>query len=503
MNRPTLLTHPHRVVIVGGGVTGLSTAYHLQKAFGPTSRDIEITLVEKSDRLGGKLVSEQSDGFLIDGGPDCFLTRKPWALEVCRELGLDDALMETNQAQRKVFVLSDGRLHSLPEGIMLIVPTRFLPFALSPLISIPGKIRMAMDLFIPPRREEGDETLGHFVRRRLGQEALDKIAEPLLSGIHVSDADRLSLQASFPRLMAVEQKYGSLTRGMIAAKRQMIRSRAAAKKEGRESLPMFMSLQGGMQQYVDALADALDTPYTHTRLNSAVESITAVDGNAPPYLVRLTDGRQLQAEELVLTTPANTTANLVRRLDAGFSKALGEIRFVSTAVVSLAYRDGPGVPKFDGFGFLIPKSEERRITACTFSSTKFNNRTPEGYQMLRCFMGGPGREGILELDDEALTEVAAQEVGEIMDIKAPPVLSRIFRWMKLNPQYDLNHLDRVANSRAYAEALGGITLAGCSYDGVGVPDCTRQGEEAAAQIKDRVTSTTTQPRKETLICEPA
>lgn len=496
MNRPNLTHRPRRIVIIGGGVTGLSTAYHLQKAFGPTTGDIAITLLESADRLGGKLISERSEGFLIDGGPDCFLTRKPWALEVCRELGLEDDLMGTNKAQRKVLVLSDGTLHPLPEGIMLVVPTKFLPFALSPLISIPGKIRMAMDLFIPPRSEDGDETLGHFVRRRLGQEALDKIAEPLLSGIHVAEADRLSLKASFPRLMAVEQKYGSLTRGMIAAKRRMIQSKAAAKRDGREPLPMFMSLQGGMQQYVDTLAEALDRPYTHIHLNSRVEGITETRGDGAPYTVQLSDGQRFQADEVVLTTPANVSSELVHNLDAELAKALGEIRFVSTAVVSLAYRNGQGVPPFDGFGFLIPRSEGRRITACTFSSTKFDNRTPEGYQMLRCFVGGPGREEILQLDDEQLTEVAAREVADILDISDAPVLSRTFRWPKLNPQYDLNHLDRVAELRDHAADLGGITLAGCSYDGVGVPDCTRQGKEAAAQITERVLTPHPQTAKE-------
>lgn len=484
---PSRNAPPYRIVIVGGGVTGLSTAYHLQKMLGPDRTDVEITLLESTDRLGGKLVSEQVDDFLIDGGPDCFLTRKPWALTVCRELGLEDDLLGTNEAQRKVYVLSGGRLHPLPEGIMLIVPTRFLPFALSPLISIPGKLRMAMDLFIPPRREERDETLGGFVRRRLGQEALDKIAEPLLSGIHVSDADKLSLEASFPRLMEVEQTYGSLTRGMLAARKKAAEYRARAEREGREPLPMFMSLRGGMQQYVDALADALDASYMHIRLESAVEAITGASNGGSPYTVRLTDGRALGADDLVLTTPSNVSGRLVRSFDDDLSRRLERIRYVSSAVVSLAYRDGPSVPPLRGFGFIIPKSEQRRITACTYTSTKFDHRAPEGYQMLRVFMGGPGREEVVALDDPSLTQVAADEVSDIVGIDAQPDLARVYRWPKLNPQYDLGHLDLVADLRAKAADLGQIQLAGCAYDGVGVPDCTRQGQEAAERIAARVT----------------
>jgi oxygen-dependent protoporphyrinogen oxidase len=445
---------------------------------------VEISLLEASDRLGGKLVSEEAESFLVEGGPDCFLTRKPWALEVCRELGLEDDLLGTNEAQRKVYVLNKGRLYPLPEGIMLIVPTKFLPFALSPLISIPGKLRMALDLLIPPRAEDGDETLGSFVRRRLGEEALVKIAEPLLSGIHVSDPAHLSLKASFPRLMSVEQKYGSLTKGMIVARRMA----AEAKKAGRISLPLFMSLRGGMQQYVDALAAALDAPYTQVHLQSTVEAITRAQGGGPAYDLRLGDGRVIQADELVLTTPSNVTGRLVRTLDREFSAALGEIRYVSTAVVSLGYRDGPGVPEFEGFGFIIPKSEGRRITACTFSSTKFDDRAPADHQLLRAFMGGPGREEILALDDEALAGVAAEEVADILSIDAPPDFARVYRWPDLNPQYDLNHLDRVTELRATAEELGHISLAGCAYDGVGVPDCTRQGKEAAEKIAARVAS---------------
>lgn len=473
---------PHRIVVVGGGVTGLSTVYHLQKLFGKHSDEVKITLLERSDRLGGKVITARHDGFLIEGGPDCFLTRKPWALEVCRELGLEDDLVGTNEAQRKVYVLSHGRLHPLPEGIMLIVPTRFLPFALSPLISIPGKLRMAMDLFIPPRREEGDETLGSFVRRRLGQEALDKIAEPLLSGIHVSDPDHLSLKASFPRLMDVEAKYGSLTRGMIAARQKV----AAAKAEGRASLPMFMSLQGGMQQIVDALAASLAAPNTQVRLDAPVVSLERPKDGAAHYQIRLQDGDVIEADELVLTTPANVTSDLIRPLDADLADGLAQIRFVSTAVVSLGYRDGPGVPRLRGFGFIIPKSEQRRITAATYSSTKFADRAPEGHQLLRCFLGGPGREEILELNDADLTRVAAAEVGDILGIEADPDLTEVYRWEGLNPQYDLNHLERVASLRRQATELGGIRLAGCSYDGVGVPDCTRQGKEIAEQIKERV-----------------
>jgi oxygen-dependent protoporphyrinogen oxidase len=458
---------PH-VVIIGGGITGLAAAYHLQKK----APEVKYTLLERAPVLGGKIVTQRSDGFLVEGGPDCFLTRKPWALNLCRELGLQNDLIGTNEERRKVYVLSRGRLHPLPEGVMLIVPTRFLPFATSRLISIPGKLRMGMDLFIPRRRESGDETLASFVRRRLGQEALEKIAEPLLSGIHVSDPERLSLQSSFPRLMDVEHKYGSLIRGMLAARRMVENSNNGS----RPKLPMFMTLRGGMQQLVDALADKLDSEVVHT--GSHAVSLHSLNAGGPPYEVRTQEGAALRADAVVLTAPSDVSGRLLKTLDPDLAEDLMGIRYVSTAVVSLGYRPQAGLSPLNGFGFIIPKTEGRRITACTWSSTKFDHRAPQDHHLLRCFVGGPGREEMVDLDDEGLLQVIRDELADIMGLQAEPDLVRIFRWRKVNPQYDLGHIERVEQMRSRAQARGGLFLAGSSYDGVGVPDCVRQAEQA-------------------------
>ena len=458
-------------VIVGGGVTGLAAAYFLQKAQ-ENGSSLRYTVLERAPTLGGKIVTQQTDGFLIEGGPDCFLTRKPWALALCRELGLESDLLGTNDARRKVFVLNGGRLHSLPEGVMLIVPTQFLPFATSGLISIPGKLRMGLDLVIPRRRETGDETLGSFVRRRLGREALEKIAEPLLSGIHVSDPERLSLKSSFPRLMDVERKYGSLIRGMLAARRAM----ANSSNGSRPKLPMFMTLRGGMQQLVDTLAASLDADAVRT--GDAVRSIRSLNAGGPPFEVQMQNGDVLRADGLILTTPSNVSSRLLEATDPTLAEELAQIRYVSTAVVSLGYEPQPGLAPLDGFGFIIPKTERRRITACTWSSTKFDARAPEDHQLVRCFVGGPGREHMVDLDDEELVQVVRDELRGIMGLCAEPKLARVFRWHKVNPQYDLDHLDRVGQMRARAAAHRGLFLAGSSYDGVGVPDCVRQAEEA-------------------------
>jgi oxygen-dependent protoporphyrinogen oxidase len=292
------------------------------------------------------------------------------------------------------------------------------------------------------------------------------------------------LKSSFPRLLETERKYGSLIRGMVAAKRAMV---AARHKNGsRRSLPMFMTLRGGLQQLVDAVAGELDPAAVRT--GCPVVAVERAEGNGGGYWVRTAEGEVLAADGVVLATPSDITARLVEPLDPDLAAALGTIRYVSTAVVSLGYRPAPGRPALDGFGFIIPKTEGRRITACTWTSTKFDYRAPAGHQLVRAFVGGPGREALAEQGDEALVSMAREELAEIMGLRAEPEIARVSRWTKANPQYDLNHLDRVAEMRRRAEGHGGLALAGCAYDGVGVPDCIRQGQEAAGQVLSTLTN---------------
>ncbi|MFO8035650.1 MAG: protoporphyrinogen oxidase [Anaerolineales bacterium] len=474
---PSSQEQPH-VVIVGGGITGLASAYYLQKRAKSSGTPLRYTLLEKSTDMGGMIVSEKVGGFLIDGGPDCFLTRKPWGVSLCRELGLENELVGTNDEQRKVYVLSGGRLRPMPEGLMLVVPTRFLPFATSPLISLPGKLRMALEPFIPPRSEDGDETLASFMRRRLGEEALQKLAEPLLSGIYVSDPERLSLKSSFPRLLDLEQKYGSLTKGMIAAQRK---AAAWRKEHGEPSLPMFVTLREGMQQLVEALEQHLDP--SSVRTNQVVHSVTSLGDSVPSYLVELEDGQTLRADAVILTTSAKVSSRLLNELDPALSQQLGSIRFTSTVVITLGYPPQNGTPALDGFGFLVPETENRHINACTWTSTKFDHRSPDGHKLIRCFLGGPEKEELLDWDDQAMINMARQELSEIMGLQAEPDMIRIFRWDKAHPQYDLGHMGRVEAIRQRASSHPGLALAGSSYDGVGVPDCIRQAKEAVERLE--------------------
>ncbi len=468
-------SHVPHVVIIGGGIAGLSTAYYLQKEARAAGLPLSYTLIERENRLGGKIRTEHVDGFVIEGGPDSFITQKPWGVQLVRELGLEDHLVGTNEAQRKVFVLHKGRLAPLPDGVMLIVPTKFMPFALSPLISPWGKLRMAMDLFIPPKRDGQDEALADFIRRRLGAEALDKIAEPLMSGIHNAEAERQSLLATFPRFRALEEQYGSLIRGMLAARR---RARSNTNPHNQRRLSAFVTLRDGMYELVEALVRALDP--NALLLGQQVEALHYEPSAEYPYRVRLADGQAIHADAVVLAVPAFCAADLLASLAPELAAELRTIRYVSTGTISLAYRRSELSHPVDGFGFVIPKSERRQINACTWTSTKFSHRAPDGYVLLRVFFGGSRHPELVDLPDEELEALARAELRDIMGITAQPVLTRIYRWHRANPQYDVGHLDRVA--RIEAMCPPGLHLTGSAYRGVGIPDCTRQGQETATRL---------------------
>lgn len=474
----------YHTLIIGGGITGLAAAYTLQQEASQAGLPTSFTLLERASRVGGKIQTEYIDGFTIDGGPDCFLSRKPWAVKLCHSLGLGEELMGTNDAMRQTFVLNGGKLTPLPDGVMLIIPTRFMPFVTSNLISLPGKIRMGMELFIPPRRDPSDETVAHFIRRRLGQEALDKIAEPLMSGIHISDPEQQSLLGSFPLFRQMEQQYGSLIKAMLARKRKQPTSASSGGHPGEQhELAMFLSLKKGLGHMITAIVDALERgAMGSVRTGQHVvhlERIAQHNGTAPRYRAITEDGKTVDADAVILTTPSYVAADLLKVLHPSLSQALRRIRYVTTATVSLGFRLTDVGKPLNGFGFVVPRKEHRRITGCTWTSSKFHHRAPKDRLLLRCFVGGPGQEALAELPDDELITMVRTELREIMGLQAEPLLQRIFRWDKANPQYDVGHLDRVHAIHTMARQTPGIFLAGSAYEGVGVPDCVRQGQEAA------------------------
>ncbi len=459
------------VVIIGGGITGLSAAWYLQKA------GVRCALLEQSRRWGGKIRTEQVDGygdtpFVVEAGPDSFLTQKPWALELALELGLAARLLGTNDHQRNTFVLNRGRLTPLPEGVMLIVPTKFRPFVTSPLISWAGKLRLAQEWFLPARTDDADESLADFVRRRLGDEVLDKLAEPLLAGIYNTEAEKQSLLATFPRFREIEKKHGSLTRGMLAAQQQ------------RKSAPpspysIFTSFKSGMIELVDGLLSRLDGDL---HLNTGVKSITRNADDT--YTLLLSDNSRLKTDHLILTTPAYVTARLLGDVCDLAADMLADIRYVSTGTISLAYKRADISHPLHGFGVVIPRSEKRPINAITWSSTKFNHRAPEGHALLRVFFGGSRTPESFDLSDDDLLRTVQAELRALMGIDAAPLFTRINRWREANPQYDVGHLDRI--DALEAALPPGIHVAGSAYRGIGVPDCVHQAKITAAKVAEQV-----------------
>ena len=452
------------ITIIGGGIAGLATAFYLEKRAREQGREIQYVLLESSDRWGGKIATESVDGFLIEGGPDLLLTQKSAGIQLCKDLGLGDRLISTNNDRQRTFLVRDGKLVAFPEDFSL-VPSKFWPLVTSPLFSFCGKVRMGLEVFVPRRRDEGDESLASFIGRRLGVEAV-KIGGAMLAGIHSADAERLSMRCAFPMYVAMEQRYGSLIKGVRAMRKTRAKSSA-----------MFQTLIGGMGEMVDALVAQLDGDL---RRGVAVGAVRKTDGGFEV----IAGDEVIETDAVVMATPAYVSADLVADFAPGLSLMLRGIRYVSTATVSLGYRkrDVEGQHDFEGFGFLSPKHEGRRITACTWVSTKLNFRAPDDGVLVRTFVGGAGQEDLVDLDDEALIAQSREELEELMGLTADPLFARIFRWQRGRPQFDVGHLERVAEMERLAAQVGGLFLTGSAYRGSAIPDCIVQAMDTVDRI---------------------
>lgn len=460
-----------RVVIIGGGIGGLSTAYSLRE-HQPKGADIEIVVLEKGGRVGGNIRTEKINGFLIEGGPDCFLSEKPWAMELCKRLGMAEDLLPTNDENRNTFVLSGGKLHVLPEGVILMIPTKILPLATSSLISMAGKVRMGLELFIPRKKDREDESLGDFVKRRLGQEALDKIAEPLVAGVHAGDPDTMSVRSSFPKFVQLEEEHGSLIRGMIkrmASARKAPRPASTGKK-----VSMFMTLKGGLGTLIENLVAELSKfGNTYIRTNAAVSGIARKNGR---YQVDIEGGEKMDADAVIIAAPAYAASSMVKGLDAALAEKLLTIPYVSTATVSIAFRKSDIKHPLKGFGFVVPKIEKRKIMAATWTSQKFKYRAPDDMVLIRCFVGGSKDAQLVSLNDEEMIRMAREELKDIMGIDAEPALARVYRWINSMPQYTIGHQQRIDWIDERVGRLEGLYLTGSAYYGIGISDSIRTGE---------------------------
>jgi len=473
-----------RIAIIGGGIAGLAAAYELEKARSAGS-PVEYSLFESRDRLGGSLASETVDGAVLEKGPDSFLTEKPAAAELCRELGLGGELLPSNDSARKTYILVKNRLVALPDGLMFLVPTKLVPTALTRLFSVSTKIRMALELLHPPRPSGlPDESVAALVERHFGSEAVDRLADPLLSGIYGGDAAQLSARTVLPRLVEMETQYGSLTRGMLAAHRKMHAMTKSSNQSANRNAaprPIFTALRGGMQQLVDALTARLNP--TSLRIATPVTSIRKSEEGWSVESLGKTDF----FDAVIVASPAWAAAAMLSNVDAQLGEELNAIPYSSSITVNLVYDESQLGPLPDGFGFLVPASEGRAMLACTFVHRKFLGRTPPGKAVLRAFLGGMRNDSLLTDTDEALVSIVRRELSEILGEKTigidiAPERTQVSRWRRAMAQYSVGHQDRIARIAARVAALPGLRLAGNAYDGIGIPDCIRLGRKAAKEL---------------------
>jgi protoporphyrinogen/coproporphyrinogen III oxidase len=460
-----------RIAIIGGGITGLAAAYRLHRQAETSGQPVDLQLIEASSRLGGALRSTFRDGFLLESGPDCFLSEKSRAVELCQELGLGNEVINTRTENRRSFIVRDGELHPVPEGFYLIAPSRLRPFLQSPLLSWKGKWRVLMEPLLPskPRR---DETLGSFVRRRLGQEALDWLAQPLLAGIYAADPETLSLQATFPQFLQFEEKKGGVLAGLKNRK-------AALRQASGARYGLFVSLRGGMQTIVDKLADAL--PQKSIRLNTAVMGLHRKK-SGEGWELQLVKGQALEADAVCLALPAYGAAALLFSENPELSDLLKTIPYAGSATINFAFKEKAIRHPLNGFGFVTPRAEKRATLACTFVHRKFEGRAPAGSSLLRAFVGGALQEDLLQKSDEVLEKKVLKDFAEILGVIQPPLFASIQRWPKTMPQYTLGHIQRVLQIEEAVLRMPNLAVAGNWLHGVGIPDCIESGERAADRL---------------------
>ncbi len=480
-----------KVIIIGGGVAGLGAAFKVARA-ASQGHGVEFVLFEKDPRLGGKICTEMVRDpsgevlFVVDGGPDCFLTEKPACHRISKLTGIFDDELPTDESRKRTWILSHGKLHEMPDGIFMFAPTKFLPFATTGLFSWPGKFRMAMDLLIPAKKvapgEFNDETLERFVVRRMGRECLDRLAEPLVGGVHASDPSTMSLAATFPRLLEMEQKYGSLMKGFLAARRKVEEMRRRyPPKPGEKPRTFFTSFVKGMQELPDRMAEAAGRERIQTGV--AVTGLKQMANGRWSALV--SDGPAvIEGDAVILATESWAAEPLIRPHDETIAEALAAIPASSSATVSLAFNENEVGFDLNAFGVLCPLVEGRALMAATYSSTKWRGRAPQGRVLLRGFVGGPHNQKIVYRPDEELVQIVLAEFGDILGLSpnAKPLFSRVFRWHLGMPQYTLGHLDRVARIEDRCARIPGLAIAGGSYRGVGVPNCIESGERAVSKI---------------------
>jgi oxygen-dependent protoporphyrinogen oxidase len=463
-----------RIAIIGGGFSGLAAAFQIEEQR-RAGAEIEYVLYEASSRLGGVLRTDYIDGCVVEAGPDSFVTEKPWAADLCRAVGIGDQLIGSNDADRKTYILTRGRLVEMPDGLMFMVPSKILPTGLSPLFSWKTKLRMAQELFHPPRAVNHDESVAAFVERHYGREMVDRLADPLLSGIYGGESSSLSVRAVLQRFAEMERTHGSLGRAMLAARKKM------SSGPRKPAPPLFTSLKNGMQSLAETIVTRLNPVSLLT--NAPVNAIQPESGVWTVFL-----GAQAERfDAVIVALPGPAAAAVLRDVGSDLSSELGAIQYSSSITVALAYDLEVRQALPPGFGFLVPRSERKRLLAATFVHNKFPHRAPEDRALLRCFFAGSNAETVWDLADEQIVGVVREELQQILGpqirgLRAEPLFARVYKWKSAMAQYGVGHLERLERIETLRKAIPGLALAGNGYRGIGVPDCVRSGREAVKQL---------------------
>ncbi|MFC4388684.1 protoporphyrinogen oxidase [Gracilibacillus marinus] len=462
----------NRITIIGGGITGLTAAYYLHKKLAESNIPNEITLIEAKNRLGGKIETYRKDGFTIERGPDSFLIRKQSAERLARDIGIGDKLVTNGTG--KSYILVNNKLHQMPQGSFMGIPTQVKPFLYSNLFSLQGKLRAGFDFILPKCKAQEDQSLGLFFRRRFGDELVENLIEPLLSGIYAGDIDDLSLMATFPNFYQLEQKHRSLVKGLQ-------QTMPKPNKQGKKKPSMFYSLEGGLQSLVDGLESKLDS--IHVKKNTCVKKIEKSNST---YQLHLDDGTKLESDIVIVTSPFYSLKKMLGSYD--FIQTYPNQKATSVANVALAFDRSAIKQDIDGTGFVVSRNSEYRITACTWTHKKWPNTTaPEDMALLRCYVGRPGDENVVEMSDEMLEKLVLHDLNKIMKIEGKPKFSVVSRWKDAMPQYSVGHkqfVDRLENE--LKTHLPSLYVAGSSYRGIGIPDCIDQAEQVVETIVDQM-----------------
>lgn len=442
-----------KVIVVGGGISGLAAALRLHE------RGADVKLIEASHHLGGVIATSQKNGFLMEGGPDSFISIKPWGLDLCRRLGLEKELIGTDPDFRKSFVVRKGKLVVVPEGFYMMAPVRVLPFLGSELFSWPAKFRMAMDYFMPAKKNGGDESVANFIRRRFGVEALERVGQAMVAGVYSADPEKLSLKSTFPQFLDMEQKYGSVIRGL---------RKAGSKKASGPRYSLFLTLKNGMGSLVDAIVKRL--PTNSIELDAPLREISK-NPQTGKWNASYGRGHQVEADAVVLALSSPKIADFVQGFDGDLARELRQISYASIATINFGYRRSDICHPLDGFGFVVPTKENLSLIGCTFSSVKFSGRAPEGHALLRAFV-----------DSGTRPEVVQKDLEQLLGITGTPVMIQEADYPASMPQYPVGHLEYVQKIESMAARHPGLCLAGNALHGIGLPDCVHQSEEIAEKI---------------------